>query len=116
MTTDHSEVARKRLIYIYLRDILIGLITLSVTALIVINVWTLNSVLGIVGDTRSNTNTLVDCTTPGHKCYEQGRDATSGAVGTIAKVVVLAAYCVKNLDHAATQVQVQACINAGLVN
>lgn len=68
----------------------------------------------VLQETRSNTQTLVNCTTPQHTCYEQARSATSGAVGTIDKIIILAAFCVKNLDHGATQLQIETCVNAGL--
>lgn len=66
----------------------------------------------VASDTKTNSDRLVDCTTPGGKCYEQGRNATSGAVGTINKVTVSAIYCSGKLGPTATVGQLNACVVA----
>jgi hypothetical protein len=66
----------------------------------------------IANDTRAGTDRLVDCTTPGGKCYEQGRSTTSGAVGSINKVTVAAIYCSGKLGPKATLDQLNVCVAA----
>jgi hypothetical protein len=64
----------------------------------------------IASDTRVGTERLVDCTTPGGKCYEQGRSTTTGAVGSINKVTVATVYCSGKLGPKATIDQLNACV------
>lgn len=66
----------------------------------------------LAGVRRSST-ILVDCTTPGHKCYEQGRSATSGAVGTINKVTIVAIACSKIPSYDTIQ-EIQDCVKQNL--
>lgn len=103
----HVREQKARRIYITLRNLLLTIIALAIVAILV--VVTITAI-----DTHRNTQQLINCTTPNHSCYEQGRDATQGAVGTIAKIIILASFCEKNLDHGATETQVEACVNAGL--
>lgn len=118
MSTEHDKlqlkVLRSQLRYFRLRNVLtfLGISTVVTTLIVVLLIYF--NVNDVANDTRANTQTLINCTTPGHQCYEQGRSATSGAVGTIAKVVVAASFCEKNLVHGSTQDQIQKCVNATL--
>jgi len=67
---------------------------------------------GVAADTKRNSDRLVDCTTPGGKCYEQGRSATSGAVGTINRITIAAVYCSGKLGLSATIGDLTACVTA----
>lgn len=66
----------------------------------------------VAKDTKTNSDRLVDCTTPGGKCFEQGRSSTSGAIGTINKVTISAIYCSGKLGPAATVAALNACVVA----
>lgn len=66
----------------------------------------------VASETHRNTNRLVDCTTPGGKCYEQGRSTTSGAVGSINKITIAAIYCSGKLGPGATIIQLNTCVQA----
>lgn len=66
----------------------------------------------VAADTKANSDRLVDCTTPGGKCYEQGRSTTSGAVGTINRVAVTVEYCAGHLGPTATIAALNACVVA----
>lgn len=67
---------------------------------------------GAAESTRVGTARLVDCTTPGGKCYEQGRSATSGAVGSINKGTIAAIWCSTHLGNQATIQQLNTCVVA----
>lgn len=110
-TRDEKLEAAARKYYAW-RVTLTTVIALSVVATLVVVLLSFGKLISLATDTHRNTDTLVNCTTPGHSCYEAGRSATSGAVGTIGKIVIAASFCVKNLDHNATQAQIQSCVNA----
>lgn len=88
-----------------------GLTVLSIMITLVI-------VVSVSISNAKSTKILVDCTTPHHGCYEQGRSATSGAVGTILKneeqTVVATVYCSGKLGPSTTIAQLQTCVD-GLV-
>jgi hypothetical protein len=54
---------------------------------------------------------LIDCTTPGHKCYDDGQKATSDAVGQINRIIILASFCAQD-NH--TLVDIQLCVTDNL--
>jgi hypothetical protein len=72
--------------------------------------YQLQQLHGVAIDTKRNSDRLVDCTTPGGKCYEQGRSTTTGAVGSINKVTVAAIYCSGKLGPKATIDQLNSCV------
>ena len=66
----------------------------------------------VAKDTKTNSERLVDCTTPGGKCYEQGRSTTSGAIGTINRIAITIEYCAGHLGPTATIAALNACVTA----
>lgn len=85
---------------------------LMVGYLAVVSSYELQQLRGVAVDTQRNSDRLVDCTTPGGKCYEQGRSTTSGAIGTINKVTIAAVYCSGKLGPTATIAQLSTCVEA----
>lgn len=63
--------------------------------------------------TTQNTNrtakAVLDCTTPGGKCFKRGRRATAKAVGDINRVIVLAAACADRPGDQ-TREQIERCV------
>jgi hypothetical protein len=76
----------------------------------VIASYQFQKIIGVANDTRRNSDRLVDCTTPGGKCYEQGRSTTSGAVGSINRVTIAAIYCSGKLGPSASINQLNMCV------
>lgn len=62
---------------------------------------------------QTGTDRLVDCTTPGGKCYEQGSRSQSAAVKTINEMSVYAAYCAHKPDNDTVQ-EIKSCIEQEL--
>lgn len=98
------------------RTIFFSLGILAAVLSILLNIYLSTKILDVAKDTRNAANNtrvssdlLVNCTTPNHPCYERGRSATSGAVGTITKAAVAAAYCAVHLGPIATYPQIQTC-------
>lgn len=52
---------------------------------------------------------LVDCTTPGHDCYDRGTQATKAAVTQLNHVIILASSCAATLPNP-TPANVQSCV------
>lgn len=105
MNPEVEKWGRRLMILKHIRDILAVLLGVACTLLLI----------HITTGTNNYTKRLVDCTTPGGKCYEQGRSATTGAVGTINQVVTVTVYCAKKADRATvTLAQIQDCVNAQL--
>lgn len=82
-----AEVARKRA-----NQINLGVLALLAlfTALLVAIGWQNNQVIGQV---RATNNTLVDCTTPGGGCYQQGRARADGAVSAVVRISIFVSQC-----------------------
>lgn len=63
--------------------------------------------------TTRNTNkvahAVLDCTTPGGKCFKRSKRATARAVGDINRVIVLAATCA-DMPGDQTQRQIERCV------
>lgn len=110
----HLKVLKAQFRYYKLRNVLTFIGITTVLATLVVSLLTYVHLNDSIDTAKQNTQTLIDCTTPKHDCYEQARSATSGAVGTIAKVTVATAFCIKNLDHGATQATIQSCVNSAL--
>ena len=89
-----------------------GAVVIAVISTVIIQGYQLSSLSHVSDDTRRNSDRLVDCTTPGGKCYEQGRSASSGAVGTINKATIAAIWCSGKLGPGATIQQLQLCVKA----
>lgn len=111
------ELDRRRRIKDFWKTTFIGFCTAAAAISIMFNIYLSLKIVGLANDTRStavSTNNfaarLIDCTTPGGKCYEQGRSATSGAVGTISKVTIAAIYCSGKLGPTATITQLNGCV------
>lgn len=90
------------------------IIALCLVAITIIVSLSQYQLVNIAHQNKSNTNYLIDCTTPKHPCYEQARSATTGAVGTISVIVIDAIACAKQLDHGATTAQIQSCVDKAL--
>lgn len=75
-----AEQARKRANQLTM--VLLGAVTLFVAA------------LAVIGYQVTTTNQrVVDCTTPGGRCYQQGQERTAQAVGDVLRVSVYMAEC-----------------------
>lgn len=83
-------------------------IVLSAVLVVILTIVFLNS-----EENHKGVQRLLDCTTPGGVCYQQGRDSQSGAVGTINRITVVAVYCAK-LPGNTTLAQIQACVELNL--
>jgi hypothetical protein len=63
---------------------------------------------------------IEDCTSPDGDCYQRGQDAQAEAVGSINKVVILAAACAEGLDPdlsvADRRALVEDCVIEGLAD
>lgn len=118
--TEHDErdekLKKAQIRYYRLRNLLTLIGVGSMTAILIIVLLTSSRISNLAIQTHENTQTLINCTTPGHACYEQGHTATSGAVGTIAQVIAAAAFCVKNLEHGVSQADLEKCIQANIGN
>lgn len=106
--TQHARIEAKGRLVKWLTWALAAVLALGMGGTVLISQYELQA-------TRKGTDRLVDCTTPGGKCYEQGRSATGGAVGTINKVTISAIYCSGKLGPAATVAALNACVTA-LIN
>lgn len=82
-----AEAARRRANQINLG--VLGLLALFVAMLMVVT-WQNNRLAQQVNETNSR---MSDCTTPGGKCYEDGRTRTSKAITDILRVNVYMAEC-----------------------
>lgn len=82
-----AEQARKRA-----NQINLGVLALLAlfTALLVAIGWQNNQVIGQVRETNK---TLVDCTTPGGDCYQQGRSRADGAVSAVVRISIFVSQC-----------------------
>lgn len=54
----------------------------------------------IAKDTKRNADTIVDCTTAGGKCYDEGRKRTGEAVGTLQRIQLYIIECSRALPVA----------------
>lgn len=54
----------------------------------------------IAHDTKRNADTLIDCTTPSGKCYQNGRVATTAAITTLQRIQVYIVECSRALPVA----------------
>lgn len=103
MTEFHNKQIRRLTI---LKALFYLICTLTVLAIMV----TLVVVVSVSISNSKSAKILVDCTTPGHQCYEQARSANSGAVGTINRSTIAAIYCSGKLGPTATVSQLQFCV------
>lgn len=113
--TQHARIEAKGQLVRWLTWALAVILALGMGAVVLISQYQLQRLGSVAADTKRNSDRLVDCTTPGGKCYEQGRSATGGAVGTINKVTISAIYCSGKLGPAATVAALNACVTA-LIN
>jgi hypothetical protein len=54
---------------------------------------------------KKNGDRLIDCTTPGHACYEQGQTQTASAVETLVASAIAANACSIGLEQPLTREQ-----------
>lgn len=108
----HARIQAKGRVVKWLTWALGILLALGMGAVVLISQYQLQQLGSVAADTKRNSDRLVDCTTPGGKCYEQGRSATGGAVGTINKVTISAIYCSGKLGPVATIAALNACVAA----
>lgn len=64
-------------------------------------------------DTSNILNFIVDCTTPGHKCYEDGQKNTAGVIQKLEDIILLASVCSKVPGNNTVQ-EIKACVENGL--
>lgn len=110
---DHIKLSNTRNMLQIWKNIFIGIGVFSAGASIVINLIIVSKVFTIVSSTNNNSKILIDCTTPGHTCYERERNATSDAVGTINRVTIIAIACAK-VPVNITIPQIQACVQVNI--
>lgn len=67
----------------------------------------------VLREIRTGNQILIDCTTPGHDCYEQGQQRTGEAIVRLNQIIVLASYCAKQPGNVTVE-QIQACVVKGL--
>lgn len=67
----------------------VGVVALLVGLLCVVTVQN-NRLARQVSETN---RTMADCTTPGGKCYNEGRSRTDGAVGAVVRISVYVSQC-----------------------
>lgn len=67
----------------------------------------------VLREIRTGNQILIDCTTPGHKCYEDGQARARTFGANIQLIVVLAAACAKQPQNVTVE-QIQACVVKGL--
>ena len=101
-SAEHILLSEARSRFHLWKNIFIGLGIFAASISILIN-------LVVITQVQKSTNTLIDCTTPSHGCYERGRSATSGAVGTINRVTIAAIACSK-IPGNTTLTQIQVCV------
>lgn len=107
-----KELRRRKFLKEFWKNVFIGLGVLAAAVSILFNIYLSLKTQQIALDTRRGADRLVDCTTPGGKCFEQGRSATSGAIGTINKATIATVYCNNNLGPKATIAQLSSCVKA----
>lgn len=56
---------------------------------------------------------LLDCTTPGHTCYDQAHRSSSATVHKLDQVIILANYCA-TVRHLTTLAALRSCVENGL--
>lgn len=94
----------KRLRFI---DLVLTRLLYGITALILIVNTT---VIFVRADSSHDTLvTVEDCTTPGHKCYEDGVKRTREAVVQLEKIIIAANFCTRDLSNR-TPGQVSECV------
>lgn len=91
--------------------IIIGALSLFLVVLSVVSYISIHKLQDIGKTNRSNTDLIVDCTTPGGVCYERGRKSTGSAIATINDVTIAASYCAQ---FNTTQATIRKCIEAEL--
>lgn len=87
-----------------------------VTYMIMSLAFTTITVQGIQETQKINRNTLdrlIDCTTPGMSCYQEGQRRTAEAVGNINLVIQLSAACADR-QGVDTYEQIVKCVSEGL--
>jgi hypothetical protein len=94
----------------FLSWVLVAAAVILLGLVVVVQGYQLQKLTGVAADTKRNSDRLVDCTTPGGKCFEQSRSATSGAVGSINRVTVAAIYCSGKLGPTATIDAINHCV------
>ncbi len=82
-----AEAARRTASRINL--LAVGVLAIFVGLLLVVT-WQNNQLARRVNETNTR---MADCTTPGGKCYEQGRVRTDGAVGAVVRISVFVSEC-----------------------
>lgn len=108
----HARIQAKGRLVKWLTWALGILLALGMGSVVLISQYELQRLGSVAADTKRNSDRLVDCTTPGGKCYEQGRSTTSGAVGTINRVAITVEYCAGHLGPSATIAALNACVTA----
>jgi len=67
----------------------------------------------ILENVDTSTRILVDCTTPGHPCYEAGKARTGDTIAQINRIIVLVAYCTKQPGNNSVD-SIERCVAVGL--
>lgn len=98
--------------YELIKTLLIGVTVLFAT----ITMFAVLILLTRVDETTVSTNRygerLVDCTTPGHKCYDDGLKNQAEAIESLNKITIYATFCAKTLPPTITVEEMQKCIQA----
>lgn len=96
------ELIRKRAITIALSRLMLIMFVLWMTIMMGFIAWT-------TYEAEQQRDRLIDCTTPGGRCFEDSQKRTADAVGNLNEITVFAAACA---DKAGvnTVAQIQACV------
>lgn len=91
------------------------IVTGTVTSMVIVGILLagMARLEAITTSTNSNSQLLIDCTSPTGKCYQDGQRRTGSAIGTINQVSIYAAYCSK-IPSNTTVKQIETCINKEL--
>lgn len=109
-----TEVERKKRIYLFLRSFLIvASIVILVGGGIAVG-YTVFLIRSSQTSNRHLTTTILDCTTPGGKCYQESKQQTDQAVGSLTqielKIVIAVKYCGNQLPKTATVTEITNCV------
>lgn len=72
------------------------------------NAGKVDNIKTVITHVDTGTNILIDCTTPGHPCYERGQQSTRAVLQQVNAVIIAAAYCAHAGNY--TVASIRACV------
>lgn len=112
-TDSEIKGSKQKALLHFLAGLVGFLMALAVVTSLLFNIVQIGRLTEIAETNRANGQRLIDCTTPGGQCFEDGNDRTGEAIGTINEVTILAASCVQ-LPGIDTEAEIRECIEQGL--